>query len=104
MFKNIVKKFAQPVAAQAETTNEMPIGVLWFIHDDPGITEKVPYICEDELLDAIQNFYCKYGADHHNEFMVIFTDPANEALNARIKYIVGADYDICNMMTQPRLF
>lgn len=81
-----------------------PVGVLWFIHDNPGITEKVPYTNEQSMLDAIQKFYGKYGADHHSEFMVIFTDPANEALNARINNIVGADYGICSMHGQPHLF
>ena len=97
MFAN---KFRQPVAIQPE----MPAGVLWFIHDEPGITEKVPYVCENELLKAIQNFYCKYGADHHSEFMVIFTDPANEQLNNRINTIVGTNYGICSMHGQPHLF
>lgn len=82
----------------------MPIGVLWFVHDNPGITEKVPYMSEDSMLDAIRKFYNKYGPDHESEFMIIFADPENNSLNTKIEAIVGADYGVMNMNAQPRLF
>lgn len=85
--------------------NIAPVGVLWFIHDDPGITEKVPYMCESEMLDAIKKFHNRYGAAHESEFMVIFTDPAKVSFNEKIGAIIGnADYSICNMHNQPYLF
>lgn len=99
MFRNAFKK-----SVQTEAQVSAPVGVLWFIHDTPGITEKVPYTNENNLLSDIQKFYARYGADHQNEFMVIFTDPTNEELVAKIENIVGAEYGICDMMTQPRLF
>ena len=86
--------------------NSKPVltGCIWFIHDEPGITEKVPYMNENNMLDAIREFHNKYGANHETEFMIIFTDPANHGLNAKIKEITGNEYDPVNMNTQPYLF
>lgn len=82
------------------------VGVLWFIHDDPGITEKVPYTNEQDMLNAIQKFLARYGGDHNSEFLVIFCD--NDTVKQKIqdvaKAVTGDEYPINATSVANKLF
>lgn len=50
------------------------VGVLWFIHNEADVTEKVPYTNEHEMLTAVEQFLSEFGGNHETEFLVIFCD------------------------------
>lgn len=74
-----------------------PKGILWFVHDNPGITEKVPYESSESFLQAIKNFSWKYGFDHDSEFMIIFINPMDKDLIQSVRSIVGDEIDLLDM-------
>ncbi len=99
------RKFANNHTRHAVQTPAL-VGCLWFIHDTPGITEKVPYTDKNEMLNAIYKFLSRYGGDHDSEFLVIFCD--NEYTKQEIqniaKRITGYEYPINATRVANKLF